>query len=76
MGDDDDGETDPVMEEALAIAREMIIGRMAEEGLPPPRGINTHARALVDAMPEIQDRARFRIEARYRAAAEAIQEVA
>ena len=69
----DDGDTpDPVMEEALAIAKELIVGRMAKEGLLPPRGLDNHAKALVGAMPEIQERARLRIEERYRAATQVI----
>lgn len=72
--DDDDSENDPVYVEALAMARELIVGRMAQEGLPPPKGIDTHAKALVDAMPQLQEKARLRIEARYRAANSAIEE--
>lgn len=70
--DDDDTEGDPVYLEALAMARELIVGRMAQEGLPPPKGLDTHAKALVDGMPDIQEKARLRIEARYNAASAAI----
>jgi hypothetical protein len=74
MDDDDEGETlDPVFVEALAMARELITSQMAKEGLPPPKGLDLHAKALVDANPALQERARLRIEARYRAANAAIE---
>jgi hypothetical protein len=66
--DDGDEDTDPVLAEALTMAREMIVSRMAQEGLPPPKGLDTHAKALVDGLPELQERARLRVEARYKAA--------
>lgn len=72
---DDDDDSDPVLVEALAMARELIISRMAQEGLPPPKGIDAHAKALVDGAPAIQERARLRIEARYRAANAAIEDI-
>ena len=71
--DDEGAEGDPILEEAMAIARELIVRRMAEEGLPPPKGLDIHAKALVDNMPAIQEQARVRIEARYKAAAAAIE---
>lgn len=75
MLDDDEGaDDDPVAIEALGIARDLIISRMAKEGLPPPRGIDLHARALVDSMPVIYERARQRIETRLKVAAAAITE--
>lgn len=64
----DEEDDDPVIAEALDIARAMIVSRMEAEGLPPPKGLDTHARALVDAMPQLVERARGRVEARYRAA--------
>jgi hypothetical protein len=70
--DDFDGFVDPILEEALAIAKDIIARRMAAEGLPVPKGIDTHAKALVDAMPDLREKARLRVEARYRAAAEAL----
>jgi hypothetical protein len=73
--DDDDPENDPVFVEAMTIARDLIILRMAQEGLPPPKGIDLHAKALLDGMPDILERARLRIEARYRAASTAIAEL-
>jgi hypothetical protein len=71
--DDDDENLDPVLEEALSIARELIIGRMAAEGLPPPKGLDVHAKALVDGQPKIQEQARRRIEARYKAAQDILE---
>lgn len=69
--DDCDGE-DPILTEALSIARELIVSRMAAEGLPPPKGLDVHAKALVDAMPAIHEQARQRVEARFRAATEVL----
>lgn len=69
----EDEKSDPILEEALGIARELIISRMAKEGLPPPKGLDTHAKALVEAMPQIYERARLRIEAKYRTANEAME---
>lgn len=61
---------DPVAEEALALARERILSRMAQENLPPPKGLDTHARALLVADGgSLLEHARRRVEARYRAAA-------
>jgi hypothetical protein len=71
--DDDGADIDPVLQESLSIARELIVGRMAKEGLPPPRGLDNHAKALVDGMPQIRENARLRVEARYRAAADALK---
>jgi hypothetical protein len=64
---DDSEEEDPILAEAMNIARELINSRMAQEGLPPPKGLDIHAKQLVDAIPEIQEQARLRVEARYRA---------
>lgn len=72
--EDDDTDSDPIFLEAMSMAREIIVSRMAKEGIPPPRGLDIHAKALVDAMPALQERARLRIEARFRAAA-AIAEI-
>lgn len=75
MQDDDETEGDPIFLEAMSMARDLIVSRMAQEGLPPPKGLDLHAKALVDGMPELQEKARLRIEARYRAASEAIAEI-
>lgn len=69
---DDSDDADPVLSEAMEIARSVIIARMAAEGLPPPKGIDTHAKQLVDNIPQLVEQARKRIEARYRAAQELI----
>jgi hypothetical protein len=69
---DDTDDEDPILVEALNIARELIVSRMAQEGLPPPKGLDIHAKALVDGMPELQEKARLRIEAKYKAASQAI----
>ena len=70
----DDDEDDPIIIEAIEIAKELINKRMAAEGLPPPKGIELHAKALVEGVPEISERARLRVEARYRAASETLSE--
>lgn len=74
--DDDEAENDPVFKEALSMARELIISRMAAEGLPPPKGIDVHAKALVDGMPDLQEKARARVELRQRIAIEALGSIA
>jgi hypothetical protein len=58
------------------MARDLIVQRMAQQGLPPPKGLDEHAKALVKGLPELQERARLRIEARYKAASAVIQESA
>lgn len=72
---DDDDNADPILDEALIIARELIVSRMAKEGILPPKGLDNHARALVEAVPEIQERARLRVEARYAAANSALTDI-
>lgn len=67
---DDGDDDDPILIEAMSIARELINSRMAQEGLPPPKNLDTHAKQLVDGVPAIQEQARLRIEARFRAAQE------
>jgi hypothetical protein len=62
-------EDDPVMAEALSIAKEVINAKLASEGLDVPKNINDHAKALVEAVPAIQEQARLRVEARYQAGA-------
>lgn len=74
LADDDDPDSDPIFVEAMAIARELITAHMAKEGLPPPKGLDLHAKALIDGMPDIIERARLRMEARYRAANAVISE--
>lgn len=68
----DDDEEDPVLVEAMVIAREVITSRMAQENLPPPKNLDLHAKQLVDNIPQLQETARKRLEARYRAAQEAL----
>jgi hypothetical protein len=64
----DNEDDDPVMVEALSIARDLIIARLAQEGCLPPKGIDFHAKALVDGNPAIYEQARKRVEARFAAA--------
>ena len=64
----DADEDDPIFAEALSIARTLISQKMAAEGLPPPKGLDDHAKALISAMPAQIERARLRVEARFKAA--------
>ena len=73
---DDDDNDDPIVVEAMTIAREIVTQRMAAVGLPPPKGLDAHAKALVDAVPAIAERARLRVEERYRAASAIIGDTA
>jgi len=66
---EDSEEEDPILTEAIIIAREIIVGRMAKEGLPPPKNLDLHAKALVDNSPKLQEIARQRIEAKFQAGA-------
>lgn len=68
----DSDEDDPILTEALEMAKELLIAHMASEGLPPPKGLELHAKALVDARPDLQELARKRVEARFAAAAAAM----
>lgn len=65
---DDGDDEDPVLLEAMAIARDLIVTRMAQENLPPPKNLDVHAKQIVDNVPTILEQARRRVEARYRAA--------
>lgn len=65
---DDGNDDDPILTEALVIARDLITSRMAQENLPPPRNLDVHAKQIVDNVPAILEQARKRVEARYRAA--------
>ena len=69
---DDGDDDDPILLEAMAIARELIIKRMATEGLPPPKGLDMHAKQLVDNQPKIVELARKRVEERHKAAIDTI----
>lgn len=66
---EDAEDDDPILVEAIDMAKTLITARMAAEGLPPPKGLDLHAKALVDAMPALVEKARLRVEARFRAAA-------
>ena len=64
----DADEDDPVLLEAIEIAKEIITQRMAQENMMPPKNLDNHAKALVEGMPAIVEQARMRVEARYQAA--------
>ena len=72
---EDADDDDPVLIEALDIAKSLITARMAAEGLPPPKGLDTHARELVNSLPQLVERARMRVEARYKAAVSLLGEM-
>jgi hypothetical protein len=67
---DDSDEYDPIMAEALVIAKEAYMAKAAAEGvpLPEPKHLDMHLRYLVNNVPVIQEKARIRVEARYKAA--------
>lgn len=60
---------DPVLVEALDMARALITQRMAQENIMPPKNLDNHALAVVEGMPALVEQARMRVEARYQAAA-------
>jgi hypothetical protein len=66
---DDAEENDPILLEAMEIARNAIKTKLQAEGLPIPAKLDIHARALVEGVPVIIEEATRRIEARLRAAA-------
>lgn len=55
---------DPVYEEALMIAKDLIEAKLASENLPIPPTIEDHAAALINAHPQLLIQARKRIEIR------------
>lgn len=67
-----DSATDPVWDEAMVIARELINARLATEGLPPPPNLDIHAEALLEASEDILDQAQARVEIRRRVANKAL----
>lgn len=74
--DDDDEVNDPILAEALSLARAIITTEMAKQGLPPPKGIDLHAKELVDGMPALLEQARKRVEARQNVANAALEALA
>lgn len=64
---------DVFMQEAVRIARELIQKSLAKEGITiTPPTIDSHARALVDASPEIREQARLRLATRSTVSAAAL----
>lgn len=57
-------ETDPIREEAMALGRELLLSRLAADNLPAPTNLDAHVEELVDAVPELTDQARRRVEIR------------
>ena len=47
---DDD---DPVLAEAMEMAKALITQRMAQENIPPPKNLDAHARAVIEGVPAI-----------------------
>lgn len=68
----DDDLPDPIYSEAVGIACDLILRKMREQGLPEPKHIAEHAKALVEGNPAFEEQARKRLEARHRAAMEAL----
>jgi hypothetical protein len=65
---------DEVETEALALAEADIVAELAKDGLPPPRSISDHARALIQTNKLYFDRARQRLIARAQVAQELLAE--
>lgn len=65
-------EDDPILAEALIIARDMITQRLASEGLAPPKNLDEHAKVLIDALPHIRAMAVKRLEERHKIARESL----
>ena len=63
---------EPVMEEAITLAREMITKSLAKDGLPPPKNLEEHAKTLAEQSDQLRERARLRVEARLNAALAAL----
>lgn len=63
---------DPIREEALQLARDMILEKLAEDNLPSPPGIEVHAEELLEGMPQLLDQAKRRMEIRREVAAQAL----
>lgn len=70
LDDEDDAMSDPVLAEAMEMARNLITQKLAKENLPPPKNLDEHAKQVVDALPALVEQARQRVETRYRIAAE------
>lgn len=62
--------SDPIMTEAIIIAKEQLELRLEAEGLPVPTGIEAHTKVLAENNEAIQAEARLRVEARLRASLE------
>jgi hypothetical protein len=71
--DDEDGAGDPIYAEALEIAKQLIVARMNKLGLPTPKNLDIHAKAAVDSQPQIRAAAQARVEARLKAAQQALE---
>lgn len=67
--------TDPVWTEALALAREMILTKLAAQGLPAPKTLDAHAAAVITGDPELLRKARVRVEARIEVGRAALAQV-
>lgn len=64
--------SDPIEQEARALAREALLHRLRAEGLPEPRNLDDHIGILLDHHPALYDRALERVEARLRTDREAL----
>lgn len=70
--DDDTDNDDPVLAEAMTIARGLISQKLAQQNIGEPKNLDQHAKALLDNVPMIMEKARRRVELRYKAAESAI----
>jgi hypothetical protein len=69
---DDD---DPLTDEAMIIAKDLIIQQLAADGITIFPNLDNHARTLAQNSPELRKQALTRIETRYRIGEEAIRKL-
>jgi hypothetical protein len=65
--------SNPIFDEAMSLARDLICRHLAAESLPIPPTLDEHAEVLVSSNPSILTQAKIRLEARQRAATETAQ---
>lgn len=70
-----DPETDPIEFEAMNIAREMLMARLSAEGLPAPKNLEEHCRQLINAHPQLYERAAERVRIRMETHDEMLREI-
>lgn len=72
--DDTDDDNDPVIAEAMKIAIELIRKEMATSGITEIPNLEIHAKAVVEGSQAIRDKARARVEARWKLVQESMDQ--